>query len=150
MSERVLDLQVAATRHGPMRAVSSVVAEAGRGLVGDRFHGSRHRHVSVQSADALAAAAAQLGAAVPHDRTRRNITISGPEVPTTPGARIRLGAVELEVVRVAAPCLIMEDSVGPGARVALRRRGGSICRILVGGVVAVDDPVSYGDGARAV
>ena len=34
----------------PMRAVGRVHAEAGAGLVGDRYHGSRHRHVSVQSA----------------------------------------------------------------------------------------------------
>lgn len=36
-------------RRLPVRAVDSVVAEAGRGLVGDRYHGSKHRHVTIQS-----------------------------------------------------------------------------------------------------
>ena len=40
----------------PMRAIDSVRAEAGRGLVGDRYHGSRHRHVTVQSMQELAEA----------------------------------------------------------------------------------------------
>ena len=48
MSARVVALHVAKGRRLPMRAVVDVEAEAGRGLVGDRYHGSRHRHVSLQ------------------------------------------------------------------------------------------------------
>jgi len=35
-----------------------------------------------------------------------------------------IGDVELEVVRVAAPCRLLDDGIGPGAAVALRRRAG--------------------------
>jgi MOSC domain-containing protein YiiM len=125
----------------PMRAVERATVEAGKGIVGDRYHGTRHRHVTVQSATALAAATAAYGAEVPAALTRRNLTVDAGEVPTVPGARIRIGEVLLEVVRVAAPCKLLDDTIGRGAQEALRRRGGSVCRVLEGGDLAVGDPV---------
>jgi len=62
--------------------------------------------------------------------TRRNITISHGDVLTTPGERLRIGDVDLEVVRVAAPCKLLDDVIGSGAHTALRRRAGSVCRAL--------------------
>jgi MOSC domain-containing protein YiiM len=124
-----------------MKSVGEVVVETGRGIVGDRYHGTRHRHVTVQSADGLALAAADLGVPVLPEGTRRNVTISHGDVPTAPGSRIRLGEVELEVVRVAAPCRILDDEIAPGAAAALRRRAGSVCRVIGGGTLRVGDPV---------
>ena len=135
----VVALHVAPARKAGTRPVEAIEVEAGAGIVGDRYHGTRHRHVSVQSATALAEAAADLGAPVEAGSTRRNVTLSHGEVPTEPGARLRVGPVLLEVVRVAAPCAVMDVSVGPGARTALRRRGGSICRVLEGGSVHLGD-----------
>ena len=125
----------------PMRATDAVAAEAGKGLVGDRYHGSRHRQVTIQSREALEVAAEKLGYPFDSGATRRNITVDSGDIPTTPGARIRIGQVELEVVRVAAPCRLMEDSVGPGATAALRGRAGSACRVLTSGTIRVGDPV---------
>lgn len=136
----VVSLHVAPGPHREMLEVEEVVAETGRGLVGDRYHGSRHRHVSVQSASELAEAGRELGRAVEASTTRRNVTLSHGAVPTVPGDRITVGEVELELVRVAAPCRVMEESVGPGARRALRRRGGSIFRVLSGGTIRLGDP----------
>ena len=45
----------------------------------------------------------------------------------------------LEVVRVAAPCKLLDDTIGRGAQGALRRRAGSVCRVLEGGTVSVGD-----------
>jgi MOSC domain-containing protein YiiM len=126
----------------PMRSVDSVTAEAGRGLVGDRYHGSKHRHVTVQSATALAAAEAAFGSPIGAAATRRNITISGGEVPATPGTRFTVGGVDLEVVRVAAPCKLLDDTIGRGAKDALRRRAGSVCRVLTTGQISVGDEVA--------
>lgn len=137
----VLSIHVARASRLPMQAVRSVLAEAGAGLVGDRYHGSRHRHVTVQSRTALDEAAAELGAPVPDGSTRRNVTVSHGDVPASPGARLCIGAVELEVVRVAAPCKLLDDDIGPGARVALRRRAGSVCRVLRSGPISIGDPV---------
>ena len=125
-----------------------VEAETGKGLVGDRYHGARHRHVSVQSLDALTEAEERFGAPVPAHLTRRNLTLSHGEVPRTPGERLRIGEVLLEVVRVAAPCKLLDDTIGRGAQEALRHRGGSVFRVLQGGEIRVGDPVVV-DQARA-
>ena len=137
----VSSIHVAKATRLPMRAVDGVVAEAGKGLVGDRYHGTRHRHVTVQSRDALAEAEERFGREVPAHLTRRNLTISHGDVPRTPGERLRIGEVLLEVVRVAAPCKLLDDTIGRGAQEALRHRGGSVFRVLEGGEIRVGDPV---------
>jgi MOSC domain-containing protein YiiM len=138
---RLESIHVAKATRLPMRAVAEVVVEAGKGIVGDRYHGTRHRHVTVQSAESLAAAAEQYGADVPAELTRRNLTLDAGDVPRDPGARIRVGPVLLEVVRVAAPCKLLDDTIGRGAQEALRRRAGSVCRVLEGGTIRLGDEV---------
>ncbi len=134
-------IHVAKGRRLPTRDLERVEIETARGIVGDRYHGSKHRQVSVQSLDALAEAAEIYGADVPAHLTRRNLTVDHGVVPKDPGSLIRVGPVLLEVVRVAAPCKLLDDEIGPGAHHAMRHRGGSICRVLEGGWVAVGDPV---------
>ncbi|MEL6984048.1 MAG: MOSC domain-containing protein, partial [Actinomycetota bacterium] len=82
-----------------------------------------------------------LGAPVRPEATRRNITISGGEVPTEIGRRILIGDVELEVVRIAAPCKLLDDVIGDGARTALRRRAGTVFRLLSSGTITIGDGV---------
>lgn len=125
-----------------MRSVAEVRAEAGKGLVGDRYHGTRHRHVTVQSRESLDSAATELGRDFDPGATRRNVTVDTGEIPSRPGSRLRIGEIELEVVRAAAPCRLMDDSIGPGAAVALRGRAGSVCRLLTSGTIRVGDAVS--------
>lgn len=136
-------IHVAPGRRLPMKSVASVAAEAGKGLVGDRYHGSKHRHVTLQSAEQLARAAAALGRPVEPVGTRRNLTVDVGEVPTAPGTLVRIGEVLLEVVRVAAPCRLLDDDLGPGAAAALRRRAGTVCRVLESGTISVGDQVTW-------
>ncbi|HWU22263.1 MAG TPA: MOSC domain-containing protein [Nocardioides sp.] len=120
MSVRVESIHVAKGSRLPMQEETSVEVETGKGIVGDRYHGTRHRRVTVQSRESLDEAAAALGAAVPTELTRRNLTISGAAVPRDPGARLRIGE-------------------------ALRRRAGTVFRVLEGGTVTVGDPVAFGE-----
>ena len=138
---RLQSIHLAKATRLPMREVAEAEVEAGKGIVGDRYHGTRHRHVSVQSAESLHEAATAYGAEVPAGLTRRNLTIDTGVVPREPGARIKVGPVLLEVVRVAAPCKLLDDTIGRGAQEALRRRAGSVCRVLEGGTIAVGDEV---------
>lgn len=121
----------------PMKSVDAVEAETGKGLIGDRYHGTRHRHVSLQSATSLAQAAEILGRPIGPHLTRRNLTISEGDVPRNPGDRIIIDEVLLEVVRIAAPCRLLDDTIGRGAARALHNRAGSVCRILAGGTIRV-------------
>ncbi|MCX6401400.1 MAG: MOSC domain-containing protein [Propionibacteriales bacterium] len=125
----------------PMQPKTTVEVEAGKGIVGDRYHGTRHRHVTVQSRESLDEAARAHGRDVPSHLTRRNFTISHGVVPREPGSRLRIGDVLLEAVRVAAPCKLLDDTIGPGAQEALRRRAGTVFRVLEGGTINVGDAV---------
>ncbi|MGV0786012.1 MOSC domain-containing protein [Mycolicibacterium sp. XJ2] len=124
-----------------MRSVAVVQAEAGRGLIGDRYHGTRHRHVSIQSREQLDRGAEALSRTIDSRGTRRNLTVDAGEIPSRPGDRLSIGAVELEVVRIAAPCRLLDDDIGSGAAAALRGRAGSVCRILTSGSIHLGDIV---------
>ena len=137
----VVSIHIAPARRLPTKSVEHVEAEAGAGLIGDRYHGSRHRHVTIQSARDLERAAVELGTPIDPGLTRRNITISGGDIPVRPGARVTIGDVELEVVRVAAPCRLLDDGIGPGAARALHGRAGSVLRLLTSGTIRVGDQV---------
>jgi MOSC domain-containing protein YiiM len=143
----VTAIHVAPGSRLPTKPVESVEAEEGRGLVGDRYHGTRHRHVTVQVQTDLDAAATDLGAPVPPGSTRRNITVSHGPLPTRPGQRLRIGDVELEVVRIAAPCRLLDDWIAPGAMRAMHGRGGTVFRLLSSGTIRVGDAVEVDDAA---
>ena len=125
-----------------MRAVDAVDAEAGKGLIGDRYHGTRHRHVTIQSQESLDAAADELSDPINAGLTRRNLTVDAGVIPTAPGTRLRVGEVELEVVRVSAPCRLLDDGIGAGAAAALRGRAGSVLRVLSSGRIQLGDDVA--------
>ncbi|MET0451359.1 MAG: MOSC domain-containing protein [Mycobacterium sp.] len=137
-------MHVAPGRRLPVKSVDGVVAEEGRGLVGDRYHGSKHRHVTIQSQEQLDEAAVKLGHAFDCAGTRRNVTVDSGVIPTKPGTRLRVGDVELEVIRHSAPCRLLDDDIGPGAMRALSGLTGSVCRILGSGTIRVGDPVEIG------
>lgn len=140
----VVAIQLARASRLEMVPVADALVETAAGLVGDRYHGSRHRQLSVQSLEELAAAAADLGRPIDPLLTRRNVTIGSGAVPRTPGHRWRVGPVLLEVVRAAAPCRLLDDTIGSGARAVLRRRAGVVCRVIAGGPLRVGDPVEPG------
>jgi len=136
----VTSLFIAPASRLAMKTVESVTAHTGGGLVGDRYEASRHRHVSVMSVGELAEASERLGRRIDPALTRRNVLVDAGLLSRTPGSRLSLGPVELEVVRDAAPCRLLDDQLGEGAKTAMRRRAGVICRVLVGGEISIGDP----------
>lgn len=138
----VVGLQIALATRLPMRSVDSVEVEAGAGIVGDRYHGTRHRHVTIQSLGEIAEAEAEVGRVLDPIFTRRNITVDKGTLDRTPGSRLAIGAVELEVVRDAAPCKLLEDDLGRDAKLALHKRAGVVYRALTGGIIGLGDEVS--------
>jgi MOSC domain-containing protein YiiM len=138
---RLESIHVAKASRLPMQERTSVEVETGKGIVGDRYHGTGYRQVTVQSAQSLAEAAAAHGAPVPAGLTRRNLTVDEGEVPRDPGHLIRVGSVLLEVVCISQPCKLLDDTIGRGVKDVLRDRSGSLCRVLEGGTIQVGDEV---------
>jgi len=119
--------------------LDEIEAVTGVGLVGDRHAGSAARQISIQSRSELREAADRLGREILAEQTRRNITIDKGSLPRTRGQALRLGAVELEVFSDAAPCALMTELIGEGARPALQRLAGIHCRVIRGGTIHVGD-----------
>ncbi len=126
------------------RAVEAVVIRDGHGITGDRYENARHRQVTVQTLEEIALAEAEHGEPIDPFHTRRNITVDSGLLDRTPGARATFtgkdgNIVELEVVRDAAPCKLLEDDIGRGAKLAMHKRAGVVYRTIRGGDVSLGD-----------
>jgi len=141
----VISLHIAPMSRVAMTAVDTVTIGTQGGIVGDRYENARHRHLTVQSKEELDAAAAEHGQPIDPALTRRNITLSHGAIPLTPGHRWTLGSLTLEVVRQAAPCKLLEDTLGRGAKLALHRKAGAVCRVLEGGELHLGDTADFMD-----
>ena len=126
-----------------MRAVDEVVAEAGKGLVGDRYKGgSGKRGITLIQAEHLPVIAALSGhAGIAPATLRRNLVVSGIPLVALKGRRFRIGGVLLEGSDACDPCSRMEAALGPGGYNAMRGMGGLCARILEGGAINVGDAV---------
>lgn len=140
---RVVGLQYALGSRLEMRQVETVEIRTGHGITGDRYENAKHRQVTVQSIEEIALAESEIGRSLDPIYTRRNITISEGLLDRTPGARIRIGTngrwTELEVVRDAAPCKLLEDNLGRDAKLALHKRAGVVYRTITGGEIYLGD-----------
>lgn len=77
---------------------------------------------------------------------RENITTTGLNVNgLSPGQRLQIGPVQLEVSAVCTPCDQLEK-VRPGLRRELWGRRGMLCRVIKGGIIHRGDSIH----ARAV
>ncbi|HEY0504950.1 MAG TPA: MOSC domain-containing protein [Lysobacter sp.] len=127
----------------PMAEVGEAFAQAGAGLVGDRYTGgSGKRGVTLIQAEHLPVIAA-LSA---HERVepatlRRNLVVSGLPLVALKGRRFRVGDVLLEGTDPCDPCSRMEAALGPGGYNAMRGHGGLCARILEGGTIHRGDAV---------
>ena len=141
---KVVALQIALAARMEQRAVDSVEIRDGHGITGDRYENARHRQVTVQTLEEIALAEAEHGDSIDPFHTRRNITVDTGLLDRTPGARAKFtnavgDVVELEVVRDAAPCKLLEDDIGRGAKLAMHKRAGVVYRTISGGEVNVGD-----------
>jgi len=117
--------------------VGEVRIRAGLGIVGDRYFGRwAHRNAAIT---VIALESLPPGADL--TQVRRNVLLSGVDVDALVGRTIALdsggGPVRLKVNRPANPCGWMEVTIGPGARRALKGRGGVRCRPLNDGVLRI-------------
>ena len=130
-------------RDVPMQQVDSVEAEAGSGLVGDRYKGgSGKRGVTLIQAEHLPVIAALSGhGEIVPATLRRNLLVSGIPLVALKGRRFRIGEVLLEGTDACDPCSRMEAALGPGGYNAMRGMGGLCARILEGGVIRAGDEV---------
>lgn len=140
----------------PVQAVESACAEAGRGLIGDRYPGAvigaldffrtpgRKRQVTLIQAEHLPVIAQLTGrVSIPPEWLRRNLLVSGVNLLALKDRPFRIGAVLLEGTGLCHPCSRMEEVLGPGGYNAMRGHGGITARVLNGGSLCVGDRVTH-------
>ncbi len=122
----------------------SVELVAGVGIEADR-HAGEHRSVTIVCTGELAKAAADHGVdSIDGVTTRRNIVVDLPSLPRKHGTRFTLGDAVLEVWRDCAPCNLMDEFFGAGARVAMKERAGVSATVIETGTISVGDQISFG------
>jgi MOSC domain-containing protein YiiM len=138
--DMVIDRISIASDHGAeLTVLEYVEAVADSGLQGDRHFGNAARHVTIQSRQELGLASERLGRPIDPDLTRRNITVTAGLLPRTRGQRIVVGEAVLEVFADAAPCALMEELNGEGARTALKKLAGIHCKVITSGRIRTGD-----------
>jgi MOSC domain-containing protein YiiM len=133
-------------RRVPLIAVDHAVAQAGIGLDGDHYRGSRNgkRQVTLIQAEHLAVVGALIGeAAIEPGRLRRNLVIEGINLLALKDRRFRVGGALLQGTGLAHPCSRMEEELGAGGYNAMRGHGGLTAQVIEGGPICVGDAVCF-------
>lgn len=114
------------------------------GLHGDRYAGrSRKRQLTLIQAEHLVVIASCLGRdSVPPELLRRNFVVEGINLLALKNKFVRIGSAEIEITGLCHPCSRMETVLGEGGYNAMRGHGGVTARVVRGGLIALEDPVS--------
>ncbi len=153
---RLVAIFVAPTAGAPMQARSAVEAIAGAGLQGDRYStaagkysgtGRGARDVTLIEREAIDAVRTEDGGVpVTEAETRRNLVTEGVALNHLVGREFRVGAVRLRGVKLAEPCVYLEQLTGhAGVRAAFVHRGGLRAEILDDGELRIGNAVEISD-----
>jgi MOSC domain-containing protein YiiM len=148
----VVHIHISPKAEQPMVAVGEVRAEAGRGLVGDRY--AEHlgtysdtpgsgREVTLIASEEIELVEREHGVKLAPGESRRNITTRGVDLNTLVDREFRVGQVVLRGTRLCEPCEYLQGLTGQdGLTKALVHRGGLRCDIVRGGTINVGDDIS--------
>jgi len=132
---------------GPVETLDAVAVTIESGVHGDfrgavKPGGKGRRQVSLIEAKDWYAAMADLGHNLPWSDRRANLLVDGIDLPQTPGTRLRIGNMLIEITQECNPCSRMEEIL-PGLKAALTPewRGGALARVIEGGHIAVGDTI---------
>jgi len=149
-------IHVAPAQGAPVEARRSVVAEAGRGLRGDRYFDEEGTFADRDGSDltliereALAAVERDHGIDLEPGAHRRNVTTAGVALNHLVGVRFRVGDAVCVGEELCEPCAYLERHLErEGVREALVHRGGLRARVVEGRSIAVGDAVVPANGGE--
>jgi MOSC domain-containing protein YiiM len=136
----------------PLNSVDSVEAQAGIGLVGDRYgigagtfskKKGPDREITLIEQEALDALEREYQISVSPSEARRNVTTEGVPLNHLVGKQFKVGDVVLQGIRLCEPCGHLEKMLARGKiQEGLRHRGGLRAQIVKGGVIKAGDVVT--------
>jgi MOSC domain-containing protein YiiM len=158
MSGRLLQIFAAAEAGARPVAADEARLEAGRGLVGDRYHreagtfsaklkGKPGREVTLIESESIDRFNRQTGLALAYGDLRRNLVTRGIRLNDFVGHEFRIGECRLEGVRLCEPCAHLAQTVAKQVLPALVHEAGLRARIVRGGTIRSGDAIA--DAGRA-
>lgn len=150
---QVIAIYIASAGSEALRSVSAAIVEEGRGIVGDRYHSGigtfskpkPDRHVTLIEAEEIDRFNLESGSSFGYGKFRRNLVTRGVRLNDLVGTTFRVGGVTLEGIRTCEPCQHLGRLLTIEVVPHMANRAGLRARVVVGGRIAVADPV--GDDA---
>ena len=125
----------------PVREVPSIWCVAGKGIEGDRFFGYKESYkgqITLFEEETYHDLCAQLEIwDRPPSVFRRNVITRGVRLNELIGHEFTIGDVRLLGTEESRPCFWMDHAFGPGAKAALKGRGGLRVQVLSTGRLSV-------------
>ena len=135
---------ISAERGDLPQPVASVIAVAGKGLVGNRYfdEGRPERGAHPDRGGGPGGARGRARHRLDGAASRRNVLTRGVRLNDLVGERFRVGELECRGIELCEPCLHLEAMTYPGVVKGLVHRAGLNAEILVGGELRPGDPVT--------
>lgn len=132
----IASLQICPEHRAPMQLKATLRFVEDCGIEGDRHaHAGGSRQVLLMDEETLADLGLEAG------MVKENITTRGLALGAlTPGTRLRVGTVLLEITKPCTPCSRMEE-LRQGLQAELEGRRGVFVRVLSGGEARVGDAI---------
>ncbi|AJD50506.1 MOSC domain-containing protein YiiM [Thalassospira sp. MBR-102] len=143
MTATLIGIARKARSRAPMETLDGVSVSLDFGVDGDYRGKLRKRQITVMTEEDWLAACGEIDRMdLPWTTRRANLLVRGVKLPQTPGTRIRIGELVLEITGETDPCNRME-AAAPGLEKALTPdwRGGVTCRAIEPGAIRVGDTV---------
>jgi MOSC domain-containing protein YiiM len=150
----LLHIHIAPQASAPMQALTEARLVAGIGIAGDRYatrlgtYSKKHhidRQATLIEVETLDALARDHGVELAPHEHRRNLTTRGVPINHLVGQYFRIGECVLYGGRLNVPCLYLEKLVAKKVFKPLLNRSGLNCRIVVGGIIRLQDRVQWCD-----
>ncbi len=146
MNGKILGIYVAPKAGDPMQALDEVVAEANKGLVGDRYlggNGSWNKGRQGKRQVTLINGIFFPGSGFEYQDCRRNLITEGVELMWLIGQDFQVGEAMFRGVKYCDPCMRPSKLAGKSRsfQEAFYDRGGLIAEVLQSGLISVGDAI---------
>jgi MOSC domain-containing protein YiiM len=136
---RVASISIRPERMGPVKIVDTVLAIQNKGLEGDRSKGGNRQVTFIQKEHIITVASFLGKTVLDYTLTRRNVLVEGINLLSLKGKQFRIGEAVFEYSGECHPCSRMEEALGVGGYNAMRGHGGITAKIVLSGLIKIND-----------
>ncbi len=150
---KVLELYIAEAGEAPMQSVGSIVLEAGKGIVGDRYYnncgtfseklaGLPDKELTLIESEKVDDFNKEYGFSFDYGDFRRNIVTEGVDLNSLVGKEFSIGGVRLRGIRLCEPCAHLSGVLVPELMPAMVHKAGLRAQVLGDGQVNLQADIS--------